>query len=189
MARKEESKETEQEAEKKSVNRREFLNFAWLASLGFLTLNIAGVTFLFALPRFKEGEFGGRIRISKISELPEAGTPPVNYPKVKLWLSNTDEGVSALYKVCTHLCCLYNWRDLEDKFVCPCHGSQFHDTGQYIQGPAPRSLDQFVVQIVDPTSGAVLVESSDTTPLPLPDNPDAEVWVDTGRRIQGPAHA
>lgn len=189
MARKEDSNEVEQDNKREPVNRREFLNFAWLASLGFLSLNIAGVTFLFALPRFKEGEFGGRIRIGKISELPESGSPPVNYPKVKLWLSNTTEGVAALYKVCTHLGCLYNWRDLEDKFVCPCHGSQFEDNGQFIQGPAPRSLDQFVVQIVDPDSGAVLDESSDTSPLPLPDNPNAELWVDTGRRIQGKPHA
>ena len=29
---------------KKPVNRREFLNLAWLASLGFFTANIAGMT-------------------------------------------------------------------------------------------------------------------------------------------------
>jgi cytochrome b6-f complex iron-sulfur subunit len=182
-------KEANQEAEKKKINRREFLNFAWLASLGFLTLNVAGVTLLFALPRFKEGEFGGRVPMGKVSELPAPGTPPINYPKVKLWLSNTEEGVSALYKVCTHLGCLYNWRDLENKFVCPCHGSQFEGDGQYIQGPAPRSLDQFVVQIVDPDTQEVLAESSSTDPLPVPDNPQAEVWVDTGRRIIGSPHA
>ena len=49
--------------EQKKVNRREFLNFAWLASLGFLTLNMAGLTYLFAMPRFKEGEFGGVVTI------------------------------------------------------------------------------------------------------------------------------
>jgi hypothetical protein len=31
---------------KKKMNRREFLNFAWLASLGFLTVNVAGITYL-----------------------------------------------------------------------------------------------------------------------------------------------
>lgn len=171
--------------DRQPVSRREFLNFAWLASLGFLSLNLAGLTFLFAMPRFEEGEFGGVITVGKISELPEAGSTPLNYPKAKLWLSNTDDGITALYKVCTHLGCLYNWRDLESKFVCPCHGSQFTSEGEYIQGPAPRSLDRFVVQAVDPISGAILAESSDGEPLPAPDNPDVLIKVDTGKRVQG----
>ncbi len=173
---------------KQGVNRREFLNFAWLASIGFLSVNLAGITFLFAMPRFREGEFGGRVKIGKVSELPEPGSPPVNLPKVKMWVSNNEDGVMALYKVCTHLGCLYNWRDLENKFVCPCHGSQFEPDGDYIQGPAPRSLDRFVVQAVDPNSGDVLAESTDGSPLSVPGNPDAEIWVDTGQRINGVNH-
>lgn len=173
--------------EKKSINRREFLNFAWLASLGFLLVNTAGMTYLFAMPRFKEGEFGGVFTIGSASELPPAGSAPVNYPKVKLWLSNTDKGVMALYKVCTHLGCLYNWNDQEFKFICPCHGSQYQANGQYIQGPAPRSLDRFVVQLVDPNSQEVLSESDDGNPLPV-DNPDAIIKVDTGKKIKGINH-
>ena len=175
--------------EKKPVNRREFLNIAWLASLGFFTFSMAGVTLLFAMPRFEEGEFGGVIPLGKVSELPEAGSAPVNYAKYRIWLSNTEQGVMALYKVCTHLGCLYNYRELEGKFVCPCHGSQFTTQGDYIQGPAPRSLDRFVVQIVD-DAGQVLAESSDGSPLPVPpDAPDAIVQADTGQRIQGAAHS
>lgn len=181
-------KET-QEVETQKINRREFLNFAWLASLGFLSLNIAGVTFLFAMPRFKEGEFGGRVFVGTVADLPVVDSPPVNLPKVKLWLSNSSQGVSALYKVCTHLGCLYNWRDLESKFVCPCHGSQFELDGDYIQGPAPRSLDQFVVQIIDPNTNEVIAESTNTDPLPLPNMPEAEIWVDTGQRLTGEPHA
>ncbi|MFM8322008.1 MAG: ubiquinol-cytochrome c reductase iron-sulfur subunit [Chloroflexota bacterium] len=176
-------------AEKKPINRREFLNFAWLVSLGFLTVNVAGVTYLFSMPRFKEGEFGGMFTVGKVSELPQPGSAPVNFPKVKLWLSNTEEGVLGIYKVCTHLGCLYNWVDQENKFVCPCHGSQFQPNGQYIQGPAPRNLDRFVIQAVDPNSGDVLAESTDGTPMPVPGNPEALIRVDTGKRVQGEPHA
>ena len=177
------------QGERRSVTRREFLNIAWLASLGFMTVSLAGVTYLFALPRFEEGEFGGKVTMGSVAEMPSTEAPPMNYPKVKIWLSNTDAGVLALYKVCTHLGCLYNWRDTENKFVCPCHGSQFQKDGTYIQGPAPRSLDRFVVQAVDPTSGQVIAESTDGTPLPLPDNPNASVVVDTGKRIHGASKA
>ncbi len=104
---------TEVVAEKKEVNRREFLNYAWLASLGFLLVDFAGVSYLFAMPRFKEGEFGSTFTIGDVADLPPTGSPPVNFPKVKLWLSNTEEGLMALYKVCTHLGCLYNWNNQE----------------------------------------------------------------------------
>jgi cytochrome b6-f complex iron-sulfur subunit len=175
-------------AEKPGINRREFLNFAWLASLGFLLVDMAGVTYLFSMPRFKEGEFGGIFKVGTVEDLPEAGSAPVNIPKVKLWLSNTNDGVMALYKVCTHLGCLYNWRDSENKFVCPCHGSQFQANGTYIQGPAPRSLDRFVVQAIDPATGNVMASSDDGQPLPVPKNPDALIQVDTGKRIKGVNH-
>lgn len=175
--------------EKKPINRREFLNLAWLASLGFLTLNLGGMTVLFAMPRFKEGEFGGIFTVGSVAELPEPGTPPVNFPKVKLWLSNTEKGVMGIYKVCTHLGCLYNWDTQENIFKCPCHGSQFQPDGTYIRGPAPRSLDRFVVRAVDPDTGEVIAESSEGEPLQVPDNPNALIQVDTGQRIFGERHA
>lgn len=176
-------------SEKKGMNRREFLNFAWLASLGFLTINFAGMTYLFAMPRFKAGEFGGKFTVGKVSDLPQAGSPPENIPKVKLWLSNTEKGVMGIYKVCTHLGCLYNWDNQEIRFRCPCHGSQFQADGTYIQGPAPRNLDRFVVEILDPATGKVIAQTNPAgDPLPVPNNPDAIVQVDTGAKILGKRH-
>jgi cytochrome b6-f complex iron-sulfur subunit len=171
------------------ISRREFLNFAWLASLGFLTVSLGGMTYLFSMPRFKEGEFGGVITVGRVGELPPVADPPANYPKVKIWISNTDEGVMALYKVCTHLGCLYNWNTQEGKFICPCHGSQFTKKGDWIQGPAARSTDRFVVQIVSP-DGQLLAETDPAIggPVSVPDNPDALIKVDTGRKIQGAVH-
>lgn len=179
-----------EEEEKKSVTRREFLNFAWLASLGFLSLNVAGLTYLFAMPRFREGEFGGVVTVGTVAELPGAGSAPSNYPKVKMWLSNSEDGVSAIYKVCTHLGCLYNWVNQENKFICPCHGSQFTLEGEYIQGPAPRSLDRFGIEIVDASTGDILAQSdAEGNPVPVPNNPNAVIRVNTGTRIQGKPHA
>lgn len=171
------------------MSRREFLNFAWLASLGFMTVNLAGVTFFFALPRFREGEFGGTFTLGTVAELPAVGTPPINYPKLKMWLTHPESGIMAIYKVCTHLGCLYAWSDQENKFICPCHGSQFEYDGTYIRGPAPRSLDRFVVQVINPDTGEVLSESVGGEPLPVPDNPNYVIRVDTGRRINGNPHA
>jgi len=174
-----------QEEETMPVNRREFLNFAWFASLGFLGVSIAGSTVLFAMPIFKEGEFGGVVTVGTADELPGKDEGPDNYPNVKFWLSNSEEGVTALYKVCTHLGCLYSWREMEDRFVCPCHGSQFEKDGEFIQGPAPRSLDSFVIMLMDADTGELVAESNGE-PIQIPPDPNLVVQVDTGRRIPGP---
>ena len=175
--------------DKKPVNRREFLNFAWMVSLGFLSVSLGGVTYLFSLPRFREGEFGGTLTVGSVGDLPAVGSPPLNLPKVKLWLSKTDQGVVALYKVCPHLGCLYNWNNQETKFICPCHGSEFQPNGQYIRGPAPRNLDRFVIQLETP-DGQVLASTDLATgePLPVPEEANTVIRVDTGQRILGERH-
>ena len=171
------------------LNRREFLNIAWMASLGFLTLSISGITLIFAYPRFREGEFGGVFTFGPVSGLPSLLEGPQNFPKVKLWMSNTDEGLYAIYKVCPHLGCLYGWSDQENKFICPCHGSQYEKNGDYIQGPAPRSLDRFVLTIVDENGDEIASTPEDGGPVPLPDNENAVIRIDTGNRINGENHA
>jgi cytochrome b6-f complex iron-sulfur subunit len=48
-----------------------------------------------------------------------------------------DFGINA---VCTHLGCVVPWNKAENKFKCPCHGSQYNADGMVIRGPAPLSL-------------------------------------------------
>jgi cytochrome b6-f complex iron-sulfur subunit len=45
-----------------------------------------------------------------------------------------------LNAVCTHLGCVVPWNKAENKFMCPCHGSQYNDQGKVVRGPAPLSL-------------------------------------------------
>ena len=42
--------------------------------------------------------------------------------------------------VCTHLGCVVPWNSNENKFICPCHGSQYNAAGKVVRGPAPLSL-------------------------------------------------
>lgn len=48
-----------------------------------------------------------------------------------------DYGINA---ICTHLGCVVPWNTAENKFMCPCHGSQYDNTGKVVRGPAPLSL-------------------------------------------------
>ena len=46
----------------------------------------------------------------------------------------------AINAICTHLGCVVPWNSAEQKFMCPCHGSQYNTEGKVIRGPAPKSL-------------------------------------------------
>ena len=43
--------------------------------------------------------------------------------------------------ICPHLGCYYSWNESQNRFMCPCHGSQYTFDGTHIAGPAPRGLD------------------------------------------------
>jgi cytochrome b6-f complex iron-sulfur subunit len=64
----------------------------------------------------------------------------------------------ALYQRCVHLGCTVPFRDDCDSFKCPCHGSHYNVNGEYLDGPAPRSLDRFAMSF----SGTDVVVSTGT---------------------------
>ncbi|MFP6576683.1 MAG: Rieske 2Fe-2S domain-containing protein [Pirellulaceae bacterium] len=57
--------------------------------------------------------------------------------------------IYALKTVCTHLGCTPNWLEGEQKFKCPCHGSGFYKDGINFEGPAPRPLERYAIQLAD----------------------------------------
>ena len=63
----------------------------------------------------------------------------------------------ALYQRCVHLGCTVPFRNDCDSFKCPCHGSHYNVDGEYLDGPAPRSLDRFAMSF--DSSGNVVVST------------------------------
>lgn len=172
----------------RKLNRREFLSYSWGAAVGVVTAQSLVATGLLMYPRFKAGEFGGDFLLGSATGLPAPDAAPQGDPVGKFWLVNTENGPRALYMVCTHLGCLYKWVEANRRFECPCHGSKFTREGVFIEGPAPRSLDQFVVELVE--NGSVVGSTQNTDegiqPPALPSD-EVEIIVKTGRRIQGPS--
>ena len=70
-----------------------------------------------------------------------------------VWIARYEyEGVAQIYAlktVCTHLGCTPNWLEGEQKFKCPCHGSGFYKDGINFEGPAPRPLERYAIQLSD----------------------------------------
>lgn len=194
------------------LSRRELLSYAWLAALAAVAGAGVCAGLRFARPRPRPNELGGVVSMGSAAELPPPGSPPVNQPEGRFWLVATDAGVLAIHKACTHLDCLCDWDEQNREFVCPCHGSRFAEDGTYLEGPAARSLDRFVVQVVapsgeiiaetDPVRGsALLLADKATAGLTTNDADTAEVkeeetatedpghivLVDTGRKVLGTA--
>lgn len=171
-------------------SRREFLFYIWGASMVLLLGEATAGLIWFALPRFKEGEFGGIFKFSP-EDLPQnPGGDPVSVPSGRFHLSYTaDSGLIALYGVCTHLGCLPIWNPGTTRFECPCHGSKYELNGKYIEGPAPRSLDAFSM-VITFNDGTTLATAEDGLPIQLGTrrlDEIASVDIDTGNRIQRPS--
>ena len=192
------------------MSRREFLYYLWGASMALVLAESGGALVWFALPRFKPvkpGEFGGTFTIP-LDHVPPADGPPVEYTGGRFWLVNLGEqaisdprhppgfgprpGMLALYKVCVHLGCLYQWRPTNDRFECPCHGSKYLKDGTRVRDPASRNLDVFLIRAVD-AQGNVLTETKtgnadeDPTaggPITITAGTVA-LQVDTSKRIKG----
>ena len=70
--------------------------------------------------------------------------------------------------ICTHLGCVVPWNSGENKYICPCHGSQYDSNGKVVRGPAPLSL---ALAHVDVDEDAVLVKQWSETDFRTNENP------------------
>lgn len=190
-----------------SLTRREFLYYVWAASLALFTAETGGALLWYALPRFKPGEFGAAFTVA-LDFIPAPDSPPVPFDQGRFWLVNigpksvadplhpagytTMQGIMALYKVCVHLGCLYQWNETVGHFRCPCHGSQYLLDGTRVHKPAARDLDKLLLKFVDaegktlaatPT-GDANADHSVGQAIMVPEGATAIV-VETGKRIQG----
>jgi cytochrome b6-f complex iron-sulfur subunit len=186
------------------LSRREFLYYLWGVSMAVAIAGATGATIWFALPRFREGEFGGVVTLP-VGELPPPDSEPVAYPDGRFWLVNIGEqtvadarqpddyplgpGVKALYMVCVHLGCLYKWTPTNDRFECPCHASKYLKSDARIDGPARRNLDTFVIEAVDANGNVVArtePQMGNAEGSAVPITPEVvSLRIDTGRKISG----
>ncbi len=194
-------------AQQSTLSRREFLYYIWGASLALFSLEFTGLLIWFMLPRFRAGQFGGIFDVA-LTELPDLNAVPTANAEGRFWLVNVDSespnalmyrapneeqpilGVAAVYKVCTHLGCIYDWNAPNDRFECPCHGSKYRLDGRRIESPAPRTLDRFRLLALD-ADGNLLPQSAEAEngsfeTLILPSG-TASLQVDTGNRKDGPS--
>lgn len=137
----------------KAHSRRQFMRSLMWGSVGLFALEagVAGLALFW--PRNVRG-FGAEIRVGPVENFPVGSVTRVR--EGKFYLARLEEGVIALYWRCTHLGCTVPWREDEQLFHCPCHGSIYERTGQNIAGPAPRPLDYMETRI---ENGEIIVNT------------------------------
>lgn len=148
---------TETTTPSQPVSRRDFLKLAWAFFGGLAALETAGVFITYLQPRLTEGEFSSVISAGLVEDFPLNSVTYISngrYYIVRLG----DGGFMAVYHRCTHLGCTVPWDATAQKFICPCHNSQFDQQGVVENPPAPRPLDLFAVIIED---GEVKVDTGD----------------------------
>ena len=55
----------------------------------------------------------------------------------RIWVVRTTDRIFVIFASCTHLGCTPDWKEAEQKFKCPCHGSGYDPEGVNYEGPAP----------------------------------------------------
>ncbi len=75
----------------------------------------------------------------------------------RIWVVRTPSRVFVIYARCTHLGCTPDWKQSENKFKCPCHGSGYDSEGVNFEGPAPRPMDRAHVEL--DATGKIVVDT------------------------------
>jgi len=129
--------------------RRSFFSKLWVF-LGIIALaEFISILFAYFKPRKQ------RITSEGVAPIMVAGSVDKFVPGTvtafvsgKFYLACLDDGgFLALSRTCTHLGCTVPWVSKENKFICPCHSSEFDIKGEVLSPPAPRALDIFEVSI------------------------------------------
>ncbi|MCU0550772.1 MAG: cytochrome b6-f complex iron-sulfur subunit [Leptolyngbya sp. Prado105] len=137
-----------------SMGRRQFMNALMFGSEALVALGALYPVVKYFIPPSAGGASGGvtakdalgnDILVSEYTKSHPAGDRSLaqglkgdpTYVVVTGDGSIESYGINA---VCTHLGCVVPWNPNENKFMCPCHGSQYDNTGKVVRGPAPLSL-------------------------------------------------
>lgn len=144
-------------AGKPQVSRRDFLNEITLGALGVAGLGGAALTYQYFSPNV----------LFEPATTFRAGNPdlyPVNsvtfLQDQQVYIVRTSQGFYAVSAVCTHLGCVTQWKPEANMIACPCHGSKFQPDGKKIEGPAPRPLPHYSINLT--ADGELLVDKLQT---------------------------
>ena len=145
--------DTKETINKKQISRRRLIGYAWIGAAAIVIGELIFGTFAFLWPRRKGPKvetvfIAGKVTDFKVGEV-------IYFRKERTFIQRLEGGFLAFSAVCPHLRCIVNWNEMLKKFECPCHGAKFNQNGEVLEGPPPRPLDLYKLQIA---AGNVVVD-------------------------------
>ena len=107
-----------------AVPRRDFLGLTWRVVAALAAGEGAYMGLRFLASRKAEGSFGQVVTVGVASDFPPGTISPFDMDRFLL-IRFEDGGFLALSTRCTHLSCTVTWNEARQRFICPCHGSEF----------------------------------------------------------------
>jgi cytochrome b6-f complex iron-sulfur subunit len=145
------------------LERRAFLNGSWKVLGAALVIEAGWTSYDLLNPKQATG-FGGVVDAGPVEDFLQEGDVKY-FLDGRFYVTQHEGGLRALYQKCPHLGCRVPFCESSQRFECPCHGSVYNLVGEYIQGPTPRGMDRFPIEIRE----------------------DGHVYVDTSSIVEGPA--
>src|SRR5215475_8551579 len=140
-----------------SVTRRRFLAFVGWGSFAAFWGSIVLATARFFFPRILY-EPSPRFPAGKPEDY-QVGEVSTRFKEAqRVWMIRNADGLYALIAICTHLGCTPIWHTTEERFKCPCHGSNFLRDGTNVAGAAPVPLYRAAINL--DVMGTLLVDKS-----------------------------
>jgi cytochrome b6-f complex iron-sulfur subunit len=160
------------------VTRRQFFNRGVAGVFGLFLAQFGLAALAFMWPKLRAGGFGSKVIAGPVEDLAalvflsDGRVSPVFVPAAQSYivpfqgelvgssfegLPVVAGGLMALWQRCVHLGCRVPQCESSQGFECPCHGSKYNYHGEYEDGPAPRNLDHFAVEVDD--AGNLVVDT------------------------------
>ncbi len=138
-----------------AMNRADFLLAGWGLLAGFIgAFSAASARFFFPNVIYEPSQkFNAGPALSF-----DIGVSTKWLSEQRVWIIRTEKGFYALWARCTHLGCTPNWFSDQNRFKCPCHGSNFTQGGDVIAGPAPQPLLRAKIELAK--TGDLIVDKA-----------------------------
>jgi Rieske Fe-S protein len=129
--------------------RRDFLNWFLGTTAGAFLLSVLYPLTRYLVPPPVEESTSRTVTLSIKPQEVKANTGQIfRFGSQAAILVSTPAGeLKAFAAACTHLACIVQYRSDISHIWCACHNGHFDLNGKNIEGPPPRPLDEYVVNV------------------------------------------
>jgi cytochrome b6-f complex iron-sulfur subunit len=129
--------------------RRKFLNWFLSTTAGAFLISVTYPLSRYLIPPKVEESTASTVTLSIKPNDVKANTGQIfrfgSQPAILI--KDTNGELKAFSAVCTHLACIVQYRSDISHIWCACHNGHFDLNGRNVEGPPPKPLEQFAVNV------------------------------------------